>query len=817
MANARLLVEIAATSATFQADLGKAAAIADSHARKIQRSLEKIKDNAKDLGRAIIGAFGFTLGIEGIIRAFESIGEKALEESRTINQLNAVLIATGGAAGITASGLEKLNRQVQGASIFDDEVIRKAETALLRFRTVQGDVFRDAIRLTPDVAAALGMDLPAAATALGRALSGDGVSGMKALKGAGLALSEQQIDLAARMSETGDVAGAQRIKLEELRKSVAGAGEADTKGLYGATKLLGRAFDDLQKSFGKKVLGDNSATISVLTVVFEKLAHAIDGADLNLVKILARFNTAPAAALDVVSKIAEAAGGGGGSRFAKGKISGQQEADEVAATMAQLGQLQKEIDEKRYVQTKLNLQKRADAAATFSAGELQLQRSTIALELDQQQTGYERGLVSVTDFYDTQHRLAKENLNATTNDLNNQISAFEDLQRAVIPGTNQPMFDQAERADAFKKETALVNQANAARYAFALQNQQLMNKEIDDVRKLQDEYDTLREKVMAASGDSVGSATLGFDIANSELRDRAKANLRSSDPLVRGLAEGTLANNDALRAQIKLQAELSKAQKDFGGTMEDIATAQGHIDVLRATGDITELDSINRKSELTKSYIGILEQQAAAYEKVAAALPVGDTQDQALRNARRLRLEIEQLAASSDLLTAKFRNIFEDGFATAFTDIITGAKSVKDAFRDMERSIVQSISRIAAQNIAESIFGKSGAGGFLPGLLAKFFGGVGGSSGGADLSGYNFGGGYASGTDFARGGPVMVGERGPEIVNLPRGSRVTPNNKIGGNVINISVAVDGATSRATADQIATRTGAAVRRAMARNS
>ena len=37
--------------------------------------------------------------------------------------------------------------------------------------------------------------------------------------------------------------------------------------------------------------------------------------------------------------------------------------------------------------------------------------------------------------------------------------------------------------------------------------------------------------------------------------------------------------------------------------------------------------------------------------------------------------------------------------------------------------------------------------------------------------------GYASGTNFARGGMALVGEQGPELVNLPRGSQVTPNKQ----------------------------------------
>lgn len=49
--------------------------------------------------------------------------------------------------------------------------------------------------------------------------------------------------------------------------------------------------------------------------------------------------------------------------------------------------------------------------------------------------------------------------------------------------------------------------------------------------------------------------------------------------------------------------------------------------------------------------------------------------------------------------------------------------------------------------------------------------------------------GFANGTDNAPGGIAMVGERGPELVNLPRGSQVTPNNAIGGIVINIGTLV----------------------------
>lgn len=64
---------------------------------------------------------------------------------------------------------------------------------------------------------------------------------------------------------------------------------------------------------------------------------------------------------------------------------------------------------------------------------------------------------------------------------------------------------------------------------------------------------------------------------------------------------------------------------------------------------------------------------------------------------------------------------------------------------------------------------------FTQSLLGKIFPGGGGGGGGKIP-------GFAKGTNFAPGGLAVVGEMGPELVDLPRGSRVTPNDKLGGSV-----------------------------------
>ncbi|WP_312065151.1 phage tail length tape measure family protein [Brevundimonas sp.] len=63
-------------------------------------------------------------------------------------------------------------------------------------------------------------------------------------------------------------------------------------------------------------------------------------------------------------------------------------------------------------------------------------------------------------------------------------------------------------------------------------------------------------------------------------------------------------------------------------------------------------------------------------------------------------------------------------------------------------------------------------GGFLKGLSGGFGGG-----GWSDALGALLGSGHSAGTDFSEGGFKWVGERGPELLKLPRGSKVTEHNR----------------------------------------
>jgi len=156
------------------------------------------------------------------------------------------------------------------------------------------------------------------------------------------------------------------------------------------------------------------------------------------------------------------------------------------------------------------------------------------------------------------------------------------------------------------------------------------------------------------------------------------------------------------------------------------------------------------------------------------------------------------------------------GMATSFmssfnSDIVKGTVSMSTlvgALQNVEMKLLDMAENKIISGLFNEMMGGSTGGGFN---LLSLFGVGGGSSvlpGGTPLGqggiGHN-----AMGTYNWRGGLTVVGEKGPELVNLPRGAQVIPNNKIGspagGSVGPIVVNVTNAPAGTTATTSATRT------------
>ncbi|WP_444945603.1 hypothetical protein ACJJIP_16325 [Microbulbifer sp. VTAC004] len=121
--------------------------------------------------------------------------------------------------------------------------ISDAQGVLLTFKSVQTDVFDQAIVLSQDLAAVMGGDAKSTALQLGKALE-DPASGLTALKRSGVSFAETEKGQIRTMQASGQVAEAQRFILAKLAQQVGGAGSDEAGGLAGQVETLSQNWQE---------------------------------------------------------------------------------------------------------------------------------------------------------------------------------------------------------------------------------------------------------------------------------------------------------------------------------------------------------------------------------------------------------------------------------------------------------------------------------------------------------------------------------------------------------------------------------------------
>ena len=107
---------------------------------------------------------------------------------------------------------------------------------------------------------------------LGKALN-DPVANLSALSRAGIQFSEDQKEVVKSLVETGNLAEAQTLILDELEKQYGGSAEAAAKAGTGPFKQLSNALGDLQEQFGKLILDFIQPVIPKLKQVMSALLN----------------------------------------------------------------------------------------------------------------------------------------------------------------------------------------------------------------------------------------------------------------------------------------------------------------------------------------------------------------------------------------------------------------------------------------------------------------------------------------------------------------------------------------------------------------
>jgi hypothetical protein len=200
-------------------------------------------------GAFAVGAVAAVAGIGALGAVLGSSVKEAMAAEETHAQLLAVLKSTGGAAGRSAEQIEQLALGLSTTTRYEDDAIVGAESLLLTFTKISGDVFPKATALTLDLATAFKMDLKSAAMMVGKALN-DPVKGLTAMGKAGVTFTQSQKDMIKAMVEAGDVAGAQRVIMAELETQVGGSARAAGETMAGQMDILKNTLGNVKEEIG---------------------------------------------------------------------------------------------------------------------------------------------------------------------------------------------------------------------------------------------------------------------------------------------------------------------------------------------------------------------------------------------------------------------------------------------------------------------------------------------------------------------------------------------------------------------------------------
>ena len=246
---------------------------------KAQKKLKRFGKSIQKTGKSLTTSLTLPIAALGVasVKAFD-------KQQKAIAQVEAGLKSTAGTVGFTSKELQKMAADLQKTTLFGDEEILQGATAqLLTFTNITGTQFEKTQQIALDLATRLDGDLKSASIMLGKALN-DPVANLSALSRAGIQFSDDQKAVVKSLVETGQLAEAQTIILEELEKQYGGSAAAAAEAGLGPIQQLKNQLSDLSEQIGERLLPFIKQFVGWLLKMAEKFDGLSESTKDNIVK-----------------------------------------------------------------------------------------------------------------------------------------------------------------------------------------------------------------------------------------------------------------------------------------------------------------------------------------------------------------------------------------------------------------------------------------------------------------------------------------------------------------------------------------------------
>lgn len=247
--------------------------------QKTQGALEKLEGQQKELGVASENTGSTMLSkfrdlqsvMQGPVAAARAVINVIKQVSAAVAEMEAEWTASaaaeakliaihksvGAEAWVMTGHLIGMSEAIAKTTLYNHEEVQSMEAVLLGFRKIQGVNFDRAVQSIVDMSTVMGgeggqMSLVSAAQAIGKALD-DPIAGIDSLTRQGFRWTEQEKAMLKEMVNTGNIAGAQKIILDELAKTFGGASEAVAKHSGALKEMANKAIGELKEEMGRGI------------------------------------------------------------------------------------------------------------------------------------------------------------------------------------------------------------------------------------------------------------------------------------------------------------------------------------------------------------------------------------------------------------------------------------------------------------------------------------------------------------------------------------------------------------------------------------
>lgn len=247
--------------------------------RDLSKSTVKVNKTLGGVGKIGLGvAAGVGAATVAVGALAAATTKDMMRVERLGKQTENVINATGGAAGRTRKQVDAMAGRLEKMTGAEAEAVTEGQNMLLTFKNIKGKNFDLATKSMLDMGVAMnkgsleGLDLSKTSIQMGKALN-DPIKGITALSKVGVSFTDSQKKQIKAMQEAGDMAGAQKIILKELKSEFGGAAKAAGQTTEGMIAKIKNTFGNIAESTLSFVL---PAMMKLMGFVNRKVMPALE-------------------------------------------------------------------------------------------------------------------------------------------------------------------------------------------------------------------------------------------------------------------------------------------------------------------------------------------------------------------------------------------------------------------------------------------------------------------------------------------------------------------------------------------------------------